>query len=100
MKQKNQNNEEKNSTTKKYYATGKEHHKTKQWDLYQAGKFIGTYYGLAALCSTSGHSPMRAWQMANGYNGNRKKDCPITCTNGFTILRHGEEYGWWINDKK
>lgn len=79
---------------------GKDHYRTKKWDLYQAGRFIGTYYGLGAVCSVSGHSPMRAWQMANGWNGNHKKPHPHTDTNGFTILAHGEEFGWWLNNNK
>ena len=85
-------------TKKKGYKYGKEHHRTKKWDLYEGSRFIGTYDGLAELCSVTGHSPVRAWQMANGYNGNFKKPHPHTDLRGFTILKHGEEFGWWLNN--
>ena len=98
MEQKRGRGREKGFTSHFKGVTGADCHLSKLWDLYQHGEFLGTYKGLEEISELINRSKMRCWQMAKGYNGNRKVNRPITSKEGFTVLAHGESWGWWLED--
>ena len=83
---------------KPYKNTGSSSHMAKLWDVYEHGKFVGTFKSTSEVGKLIGKSPVRCWQMAKGWNGGRKYDYPITSKTGFTVLEHGDPWGWWIKE--
>ena len=81
-----------------YPYKGKDSHMSKLWDVYHHGKFIGTFKSTREVGKVIDRSPVRCWQMAMGWNGGRKTNAPITSKNGYTVLTHGEPWGWWITE--
>jgi hypothetical protein len=67
-----------------------------KWDLYQNGEYIDTYVGLTAISNKIGKSPQYCWQMAFHYTAGYIKKAPCKTKEGYTILRHGLEYGYWL----
>ena len=90
----------KGSKSKVATPKGKNHWHAKLWDVYHHGNFIGTFKSQDEVSKVVGCSAMRCWQMANGWNGGRQYDHPITSKNGYTVLPQGDIYGWWIVDKE
>ena len=78
-----------------YPRKGSSSHMAKLWDVYKWGRFIGTYRSTTEVSKVIEKTPVRCWQMANGWNGGRNFGRPITSRDGWTVLNHGEEYGWW-----
>ena len=79
--------------------SGANHWRAKLWDVYRNGEFLGTYKSNAEVSKVIEKSPTRCWQIANGYQGNYKHPHPIITQDGWCVLKHGEQYGWWLNDK-
>jgi hypothetical protein len=67
-----------------------------KWDLYKNGVFQKTYIGLSEVALVLGTSPQYCWQMAHHYTSGYIKKAPCTTKDGYTILRHGLEYGYWL----
>ena len=90
------NSRPKGSKNKRPYPlSGAQSHIAKLWDVYRWGKFVGTYRSTTEVAKVIDKTPMRCWQMANGYNGGTTCGKPITSRTGWTVLNHGEEWGWW-----
>ena len=70
----------------------------KKWDLYRHSVFFGTFVSTSEIAEIIGCHPQRPWQMANGWNGGHKKPHPIISKDGWCVLRHGETFGWWLDD--
>ena len=81
-----------------YPLTGHKSPFAKLWDVYQHGEFIGTYKSTAEVAKVIQKSPVRCWQIANGYQGNKNYGHPIVTQEGWSVLRHGEDYGWWLEE--
>ena len=69
---------------------------SKKWDVYKDGKFMKTCYGLRETGEFIGKRPDYTWQIANGQISGKKKSNPVTTKDGWTVLRHGMMWGYWL----
>jgi len=76
--------------------TGADSKLSKEWDLYHNHEFVATYKGLTEISKVIGKSPQYCWQMAHHYTSGYQKGHPCMTKEGYRILQHGLEYGYWL----
>lgn len=82
------------------HAKGPRDNTGSSWDVYQNGEFIGTFPSLTRVGQIINHTPVYCWQMVYGKVSGRNMNRPHTDMAGYTVLKHGDQFGYWLGQSE